>query len=169
PSELLPALVCTIDAVPASAANESTDPTPAAEDLLVTRRELEKAWSRSQPPFTPRAIVLRVQIATRTHMPPYLSREAAEWLVSKNIEHLTIDQPSVDRLEDQGRLTAHRVFFGLSQGSTSLSQAKRASATITELAHVPATLADGWYFLQLQVPALGGDAVPSRPLVYPLA
>jgi arylformamidase len=169
PSELLPALVCTIEALPASAANESTDPAPAAEDLLVTRGELDKAWTRLQPPFTPRAVVLRVQSQTPSRMPPYLSREAAEWLVSKNIEHLTIDQPSVDRLEDHGRLTAHRIFFGLPEGSTSLSQAKRSSATITELAHVPASLSDGWYFLQLQVPALGGDAVPSRPLVYPLA
>src|SRR5690606_9654402 len=128
------------------------DPPPATDDLLVTRRELEKAWSRGdEPPFSPRAIVLRVRTSTPTRMPAYLSREAAEWLVSRGIEHLTIDQPSVDRLEDQGRLTAHRIFFGLPAGATALSQAKRASATITELAHVPATLPDGWCFLQLQV------------------
>ena len=33
---------------------------------------------------------------------------------------------------------------------------------------MPDTLADGAYLLELQVPALGGDAVPSRPLLYAL-
>ena len=33
---------------------------------------------------------------------------------------------------------------------------------------MPDRLADGAYLLQLQVPALGGDAVPSRPLLYAL-
>ncbi len=100
--------------------------------------------------------------------PPYLSREAAEWLVARGIEHLVVDLPSIDRSHDEGRLTAHRVFFGLPSASVTLSQAKRASATITELAYIPDTAADGQYLMQLQVPALGGDAVPSRPLLYPL-
>ena len=33
---------------------------------------------------------------------------------------------------------------------------------------MPEALADGAYLLELQVPALGGDAVPSRPLLYAL-
>jgi hypothetical protein len=49
-----------------------------------------------------------------------------------------------------------------------LAEATRAAATITELAFVPEALTDGAYLLELQVPALGGDAVPSRPLLYPL-
>src|SRR5207237_978162 len=46
--------------------------------------------------------------------------------------------------------------------------AARPGATITELAFMPDELADGAYLLELQVPALGGDAVPSRPLLYRL-
>ena len=42
------------------------------------------------------------------------------------------------------------------------------TATITELAFVPDAAGDGCYLLQLQVPALDGDAVPCRPLLYPL-
>jgi len=42
----------------------------------------------------------------------------------------------------------------------------RADATVTELAFIPDALADGAYLLELQVPALSGDAVPSRPLLY---
>jgi arylformamidase len=52
---------------------------------------------------------------------------------------------------------------------TELAAAKRSEATITELAFVPDAVADGAYLLELQVPALAGDAVPSRPLLYPLA
>jgi hypothetical protein len=99
-------------------------------------------------------------------VPPYLSREAAELIVSREIEHLVVDLPSIDRAHDEGRLTAHRVFFGLPPGATQLAEATRGQATVTELAFVPDSLADGAYLLEIQVPAIRGDAVPSRPLLY---
>jgi hypothetical protein len=37
------------------------------------------------------------------------------------------------------------------------------------LAQIPVTLQSGPGFLQIQAPALQGDAVPSRPLWFPLA
>jgi hypothetical protein len=58
------------------------------------------------------------------------------------------------------------VFFGLPRGSTALAEAERPRSTITELAYIPDDVTDGPYLLQIQVPALGGDAVPSRPLLY---
>ena len=122
----------------------------------------------------PRAAVLRTlpngaDKARRDYTgstPPYLSREAAEFLVARGIEHLVVDLPSIDRSHDEGRLTAHRVFFGLPRGASSLALAERARATVTELAYIPNEVADGPYLLQIQVPAIGGDAVPSRPLLY---
>jgi hypothetical protein len=54
-------------------------------------------------------------------------------------------------------------------GAVQLAAATRPGATITELAFVPDRIADGAYLLELQVPALTGDAVPSRPLLYALA
>jgi hypothetical protein len=89
-------------------------------------------------------------------------------LVSRGILHLIVDVPSLDRTHDEGRLTAHRIFFGLPPGSAQLRAAARSNATVTELAFVPDELPDGPYLLQIQVPALAGDAVPSRPLLYPL-
>jgi hypothetical protein len=47
--------------------------------------------------------------------------------------------------------------------------ARRSHATVTELAHIPPQLAPAPGFLQIQAPALQGDAVPSRPLWFPLA
>ena len=175
PPGLLPALLTTIEPVDAQRARETTEPAPQPGDRLVTRRAIEHAWPETLP-FKPRAIVLRT-LPNETSKkardytnstPPYLSREAAEFLVARGIEHLLVDLPSIDRAHDEGRLTTHRIFFGLPRGSQSLQQAGRAGATVTELAFIPDEVADGPYLLQIQVPAIGGDAVPSRPLLYKL-
>ena len=100
---------------------------------------------------------------------PYFTREAMQWLVEKRIEHLVVDVPSVDRSHDEGRLVGHRLFFGLPPGSQARGDAARSRATITELAFIPDEVPDGPCILSLAVPALGGDAVPSQPIVYPLA
>jgi kynurenine formamidase len=180
PLGLLPALLVSLEPAPARASGEGTEPVPQPTDLLITRQSLEKSWLAATPasgaPFQPRALVIRTlpNPVTKQHQdysnqtPPYLSREAAELLVERGIEHLVVDMPSIDRARDEGRLTAHRIFFGLPRGDTTLAHATRANATVTELAYLPDSLADGPYFLQLQVPALGGDAVPSRPLLYPI-
>jgi kynurenine formamidase len=174
PAGLIPALVVSVKPEAAGACLESSDPVPQAGDGLITRRALERAWGRA--PFEARALIVRTlpnPLAKRTRdysgqAPPYLSREAAELLVERAILHLIVDLPSIDREHDAGRLTAHRTFFGLAPGATALAGATRPDATVTELAFVPEALADGAYLLELQVPALGGDAVPSRPLLYAL-
>ncbi|MBS0578459.1 MAG: cyclase family protein [Proteobacteria bacterium] len=175
PRGLVPALLLSVTPEPAAAAGEDSDPAPEAPDLLLTRRSLERAWPR-EAPFAPRALVVRTlpNLPGKRHRdysgqtPPYLSRPAAQLLVERGIEHLVIDLPSIDREHDAGRLTAHRLFFGLPPGSTALRQAARSHATVTELAYIPDALADGPYLLELQVPALSGDAVPSRPILYGL-
>ena len=179
PLGLLPALLVSIEPVDAKASKESTDPVPHAGDRLITRDALTRAALELRPPapFAPRALVIRTlpNRPDKQHRdysdstPPYLSREAAELLVERGIEHLVVDLPSIDRSHDEGRLTAHRIFFGLPPDSVALEQATRARATVTELAYIPDTATDGPYLLELQVPALGGDAVPSRPLLYALS
>ena len=180
PLGLLPTLLISIELVAAETSRESTDPIPRPGDKLITRQALERSWAaaaESPAPFEPLALVLRTlpNTPTKRHQdysdstPPYLSREAAELLVERGIEHLVVDLPSIDRSHDEGRLTAHRIFFGLPPGSTELAQATRARATVTELAYIPDAVTDGLYLLELQVPALGGDAVPSRPLLYALS
>lgn len=179
PLGLLPALLVSIEPVAADSTQEGTDPAPHPGDLLITRHALTRAAPEllRSTPFTPRALVIRTlpNQPAKQHRdysdstPPYLSREAAELLVERGIEHLVVDLPSIDRSHDAGRLTAHRIFFGLPPGSVALEQATRARATVTELAYIPEAVTDGPYLLELQVPALGGDAVPSRPLLYALS
>ena len=173
PAGLVPAVLLSVAAE--APAGESTDPAPQPNDRLLTRRALESAWPATLP-FVPRALVIRTLPNTPDkrardytgQTPPYLSQEAAALLVSRGVLHLVVDVPSIDRGHDEGRLTAHRIFFGLPRGSVQLAAATRPAATITELAFIPDTLSDGAYLLALQVPALTGDAVPSRPLLYAL-
>jgi len=174
PLGLVPALLVSVSPEAAADAREGSAPPPQPSDRLVTRHALEQAWPRA--PFEARALVLRTlpnPPAKRTRdysgtTPPYLSREAAEFLVERGILHLVTDLPSLDREHDEGLLTAHRVFFGLPPGARTLAAASRPDATVTELAYVPDAAADGAWLLELQLPALGGDAVPSRPLLYEL-
>jgi arylformamidase len=101
-------------------------------------------------------------------MPPYFSIDAMRWLVAQGYDHLVVDLPSVDRAVDGGLLRGHRIFWGLPDGSVQLAAATRPHATLTELAYIDDSIADGLYLLNLQVPAFDSDAAPSRPILYPL-
>jgi hypothetical protein len=159
----------------AARSGETSEPEPAPDDALLTRRALAAAWPAA-PPFAPAALVIRTlpngpEKCRRDYdrePAAFLSIEAAGWLVERGILHLVVDLPSVDRGHDGGRLAAHRRFFGLPPHGTRLADVRRPAATITELAYVADTIADGPYLLALQLPALAGDAVPSRPVLYPV-
>jgi arylformamidase len=179
PPGLIPAVVLSVAPESGARTSETSRPPPRAEDRLITRRLLAGAWSlRARAASSARALVIRTLQRTSPGggstlerpgvAPPYLSYEAMLWIAEQGIEHLIVDLPSVDRIQDEGALTAHRAFFGLPPGVRDLDQARRRQCTITELAHVPPAVADGEYLLELQVPALAGDAVPSRPLLYAL-
>jgi kynurenine formamidase len=175
------ALLVSVRPQPASATAETTVPPPSPEDLLVTASALAGA-TRGLLPAEPTAVgprppalVVRTlpngsdKLTRRYQGPspaPYFSREAADWVVAQGIDHLVLDLPSMDRAQDGGQLTAHRRYWGLPPGSRHLADSRRPQATITELAWIAPTLHDGWYLLDLQVPAFLTDAVPSRPLLY---
>jgi kynurenine formamidase len=172
PRELLPALLLSVQPDDAAKCGESSEPAPRPGDWLITRRALAAAWPATGP-FEPVALIIRTlpndsgkSRRDYTREPAaYLSREAAVYIVARGIEHLVLDVPSADRSDDGGRLCAHRIFFGLPAGSTALRAVGRPQATITELAYADDRLPDGHCLLMLQLPALRGDAVPSRPLV----
>lgn len=166
------AQLVTVEPEAAESSGEDSEPRPQAGDRLVTARELARAAAGQTGP-RPTALVVRTQRrgppmrAYEGPSPaPYLSRQAACWLVERGIESLVLDLPSADRAEDGGRLTAHRVFFGLPPGSRDAGAARRPGASITELAWIGADVADGFYLLDLQIPCFVTDAAPSRPLLF---
>lgn len=167
------ALVISVSLTPAVATSESSDPAPQHEDRLVTAEALKAAWL---PWSATRATALVVRTLpndttklTRVYADPppaYLTRQAVELLVARGIDHLLVDLPSLDRMQDAGKLTGHRIFWGLPPGSTDITAAQRGHATVTELIFVPADVDDGRYLLDLQVAPFAADAAPSRPLLY---
>lgn len=170
------ALLVSVRPERAATTPDTTEPAPEAGDRVISAQAL-RGLLAGHTQLTPRALVVRTlpnALERLSHdyagpaPAPYLTREAAELLVEHEIMHLVLDVPSADRAHDQGRLTAHRVFFGLPPGSRRVADARRAEATITELAFVAPTIRDGYYLLDLQIPAFMSDTAPSRPVLYPV-
>jgi hypothetical protein len=95
---------------------------------------------------------------------PFFSNEAMEDILALGVEHLLVDMPSVDRADDEGKLTNHRIFWDVPKGVKEVK--KPSKRTITELVYAPDAVANGSYLLNLQVAAFAGDAAPSRPVLY---
>ena len=167
----LPARLLTVRHIDALSCGASVDAASAAGDLVVTRAALHASYraaatagnSASNNPIKIVALVVRTRPESQG---VYLTLDAALWLVEQHIEHLVVDQYSIDRSDDGGKLSVHRCFFGLPAGSTRLADARRAHCTVTELAQIDDALRDGTYLLQLQVAAIAGDAAPSAPLLF---
>lgn len=94
---------------------------------------------------------------------PFFSIEGMAYLRSLGIKHLLIDTPSVDRLHDEGKLSAHNVFF-----ETNRLAATNNFYTITEFIFVEESILDGKYLLNLQIAPFMADAAPSRPVLMEL-
>lgn len=94
--------------------------------------------------------------------PTYLSPEAMKLIAEKqHIKHLLVDFPSVDKENDGGELSSHRIFW---ENNITSSNPK----TITEMVYVPSEIPDGYYFLQLMIASFELDATPSKPIIYPI-
>ena len=95
------------------------------------------------------------------HNPPYFTLNAMQKLVDLGFEHVLTDLPSADPEEDAGALAAHRIWWQYPSNT-------RKNASITELIFVQDEVEDGLYLLNLMVPKIASDAVPSQPVIYPL-
>jgi len=100
------------------------------------------------------------------NIPPYCLADAMEYIVECGFKHLLVDMPSIDRLFDEGKLTNHRTFWNVEQGSFEANAATRINSTITELIYVPDEVIDGKYLLNLQIAPFESDAAPSRPVLF---
>ena len=133
------------------------------DDFVISKKQLQYALGNKKR----EAVIIRTlpNLADKKSKqysntnPPYLLEEAALFLVHKGVQHLLVDLPSVDKEKDGGALLVHRAFWGV---ETQL----RVKATITELVYVGNQIADGSYFLNLQMAAFENDASPSRPVLY---
>jgi kynurenine formamidase len=175
-----PCLALVLSVHPTALGNVAAAASPehaAATDLVIRREALATA-ARPWLDVAFSAVVIRTlpnaasklgrAYAGSPSPAPYFLPDAMQWLVERNVTSLVVDLPSLDRADDGGLLAAHRVYWGLPAGSVDATQAQRGHALVTELAFVPDSVADGLYLLDLQVPAFGVDAAPSRPVLYAL-
>jgi len=150
--------------------NENYHPLLNNEDLVITNKDLEKCLKNANPKFL-KAIVIRTlpnseAKKSRDYMkeaPAFFSIEAMEYLMRLGTQHLLVDTPSVDRLSDDGHLSAHNIFWETKEKAFNPNTQNK---TITEMVFTPDSLEDGVYLLNLQIPAFVSDAAPSRPILY---
>ena len=97
--------------------------------------------------------------------PPFFTNDAIDFICKKNIQHLIVDIPSIDRMSDNGLLGNHHIFW---KNKNNISINKSSKKTITELAYIPNKIKDGFYFLNIELPHFQIDAAPSRPILFPI-
>lgn len=132
-------------------------------DFVMTRKQFETALQGIKP----EAIVIRTlsngpnKLITNysNTNPPYILKEAIEFLNEIGVIHLLIDMPSVDRESDGGVLEAHHTFWNYPSNP-------QFHKTITEFIYVPNEVVDGTYILNLQIAPFENDASPSKPVLY---
>ncbi|MEY8850058.1 cyclase family protein [Psychroserpens sp. XS_ASV72] len=141
----------------------SVAPEQNGEDTVISKKQLQFALGNKKR----EAIILRTLPNMKDKLSKqysntnwtYLEEEAVEYLVSKDIKHLLIDLPSVDKEKDGGELKAHKAFWNF-KGKY------RTDCTITEMIYVPNHVEDGEYLLNLQIAPFENDASPSKPILY---
>jgi kynurenine formamidase len=167
------ATLITIESEKASDASESYSIDLSEEDRLITRRSLEKVLQRSERDFLDALIIRTLPNdagkLTKTYLetvPPFFSTEAIQFIAEKNVKHLLVDLPSIDRIFDEGNLSNHRIFWNIGQGEFETNEQSFVHRTITELIYVADEIADGNYLLNLQIAPFAADASPSRPILF---
>jgi kynurenine formamidase len=148
------------------------------DDWLITRESLQNALAllrNNGEELKFEALIVRTvpnddAKLERTYdgnpMPPYFSTEAMEFIVRREVKHLLVDLPSIDRLFDEGKLSNHRIFWDVSPEAYETSPKTRHNSTITELIYAPSEVKDGAFVLNLQLAPFAADAAPSRPVIF---
>ena len=147
----------------------SVEPMKIGEDLVITKRQIEKALKNKNT----EAIIIRTlpNSENKKHLkysntnPPYLEEEASIFILEQGIQHLLIDLPSVDKEHDEGKLLAHKAFWNV-KNTNNLNEDARLNCTITEMIYLHNNIADGSYILNLQIASFENDASPSKPVLY---
>jgi kynurenine formamidase len=168
---LVAATLATVQPVPALSTQDAYTPRLQPDDMVISKEAVAQALDAANPLFAG-ALVIRTLPNTPeksrrdygAEPPAFFTADAMREIVSRGVRHLLVDLPSIDRADDEGRLTCHRLFWDVPAGETSVK--KPSAKTVTELIYVPEDVADGSYLLNLQIAAFQADAAPSRPVLY---
>jgi arylformamidase len=170
---LIPSTLITIEPEPAGTTSDTYSPDKSDDDKMITAKSLFYKLNNVPKDFL-KGLLIRTlpnddSKKNRDYAkqpPPFFSLEAMDYLNELDVEHLLIDIPSVDRAYDDGKLSAHHVFWAVPQGSHDVDPEAYSMKTITEMIYVPNDITDGNYFLNIQTPGFVSDAAPSRTILY---
>jgi len=176
PAPLMPCVVISVEPQQVKNKQQADSYTPEliTGDKIITRLVLEKLLADYKIEQL-QCLVIRTlpnmdnksaQIYNQNNQPAFFTRDAILYLNERGVEHLLVDIPSIDRLHDDGLLTCHHVFWQVIEGTHQASPNSLLHKTITEMAFIDEQIKDGFYFLNLQIPAFVNDAAPSRPVIY---
>ena len=171
----IPCVLASVSPVAASDTAETALDALSPENLVVTRQDIENHLRRTPQEFRG-CIVVRTfpnHLSKRFQQygkggAAFFSRASIKALLDHNVRHLITDLPSIDPLDDGGKMVSHRLFWGIEEGRHEVTDRSDINRTITELVYIPDFVADGVYILSLQIAPFRGDAAPSRPILYPL-
>lgn len=170
---LLPATLITVQPEQALFSADSYFLVKDEDDHIITAEALQKALADADPLFLD-ALIIRTLPNDVSKMrrrygeqpPPFLSIEAMHVINAHGVEHILVDIPSLDRARDEGRLSAHHLFWDVAQESHDVDPEQHSMRTVTEMIYVPDHLPDGRYFLDIQLAPFVADAAPSRPVLF---
>ena len=150
--------------------SETYNPKLTAEDLVITKQEIEMKLKDVDSDFLDALIIRTLPNSEDKKKRNYMQEsscfftiEAMNYIVDLGIKHLLVDMPSVDRLFDDGVLSAHNIFWETKEKKLNIHASRK---TITEMIFVPERIKDGKYLLNLQFAPFVADAAPSRPILY---
>ncbi len=95
---------------------------------------------------------------------PLLTTAAINWLAASGLQHLLLDMPSLDYANDEGVLFNHHSWWGMHSAAPENANKR----SLSEMIYVDNSIADGHYWLELNISCLESDASPSNPKIYPL-
>lgn len=167
----IPATLISISPQNALRTGDTYEPIFKESDYIINRKSLEIALKDANINFLD-ALIIRTLTNDESktsrdytqHDAPFFSIEAMQFIREIGVKHLLIDTPSVDRMHDEGKLSAHHIFFNIPFGMS--KEISPVDFTITEFIYVNNDVLDGKYLLNLQIAPFMSDASPSRPKIF---
>ncbi len=168
---MFPAILTTVAPSSFDSGKESYHCDVPNTEQVISKKSIQNAVKKWEQ-YHPQALVIRTMpnpeqkksYHYNQHIPPFFTNDALRFITSFGIQHLVVDLPSIDRMEDNGILGNHRIFWGDGENATGDVNTESLN-TITELAFISDAISDGFYFLNLQIPHFVCDAAPSRPIL----
>ncbi|MCW8877502.1 MAG: cyclase family protein [Kangiellaceae bacterium] len=173
---LFPSVLITVKPVQANDVKDVYVPNFDSSNHVITRALLEESL-KDHSDGQLHGLVIRtrpnderkkIKVYDVDNYPVYLTNDAMSYIVERGVRHLLVDFPSVDKMYDEGKLSNHRIYWNVEQGSTQLNAESDVRKTISEMVYVDEVIDDGFYLCNLQIPHIQTDAVPSNPELIPL-